>query len=76
MKTCDNTGDCRFEYACVLPSEITMSGEFDPNLPADERVARIIDLDSYKAEAKLCVALSPGSSQPDSVTLPEFDAGL
>ena len=57
MKTCDNTGDCRFEYACVLPSEITMSAEFDPNLPADERVARIIDLDSYKAEAKLCVAL-------------------
>jgi hypothetical protein len=76
MKTCDNTGSCRFEYACVLPAQITTNGEFDPNLPADERVARIIDLDAYKAEAKICVALAPGSPQPDALIRTELDAGL
>jgi hypothetical protein len=76
MKTCDNTGNCRLEYSCVLPNQITTTGGFDPNLPADERVARIIDLDAYKAEAKICVALTPGSDQPDALTQPGFDGGL
>jgi len=76
MKTCNNTGDCRFEYACVFPNQITMNGEFDPDLSVDERVARIIDLDAYKAEAKLCVALSPESPQPDALTQMELDGGL
>ena len=76
MKTCDNTGDCRFEYSCVLPANLTMNGEFDPELPVDERVARIIDLDAYKAEAKICVALSPGSPEPDALTQTELDGGL
>ena len=53
-----------------------MNGDFDPNLPADERVARIVDLDSDKAEAKICVALSPGSPQPESLTQTELDGGL
>jgi hypothetical protein len=74
MKTCNNTGDCRFEYTCVFPNQITMSGEFDPDLPVEDQVARIIDLDAYKAEAKICAALSPGSAQPDAQT--ELDGGL
>jgi hypothetical protein len=76
LKTCDNTGDCRLEYACVLPADITVNGEFDPNLPVEERVARIIDLDAYKAEAKICVALSPGSPQPEALMQTELDGGL
>ncbi|MBW1832467.1 MAG: hypothetical protein JRJ10_12350 [Deltaproteobacteria bacterium] len=78
MKTCGNTGDCgRIEYSCVLPNDITTTGEFDPNLPADERVARIIDLDSSRAESRICVALTPGSAQPDALTQPAgFDGGL
>lgn len=59
MKTCDNDGDCRGQYSCVFPNQITRDGEFDADLSADERVARIIDLDAYKAEAKICVALTP-----------------
>jgi hypothetical protein len=42
----------------------------------DERVARIIDLDAYKAEAKICVALSPGSPEPEALTQTELDGGL
>jgi len=76
MKTCDNTGNCRLEYSCVLPNQITANGEFDPELPADERVARIIDLEAFKAEAKICVALSPGSNQPEALTQSELDGGL
>jgi hypothetical protein len=53
-----------------------MDGDFDPNLPTDERVARIIDLEAYKAEAKICVALSPGSPQPDALIQTELDGGL
>jgi len=76
MKTCNDTGNCRFDYACVLPSQITMSGDYDPNLPADERVARIIDLDADTADDKICVALSPDSPQPDALTQAELDGGL
>jgi hypothetical protein len=76
MKTCDNTGDCRLEYTCVLPADITTSGELDPNLPVDERVARIIDLEAYKAEAKICVALTQESVEPDPPTQTELDGGL
>jgi hypothetical protein len=75
MKTCDDTGNCRVEYSCVFPDQITMSGGFAPEVPVDERVARIIDLESDKAEAKICVALSPGSN-PDALTQSELDAGL
>ncbi len=77
MKTCSSTGQCdRLEYACVFPNNITMTGEFDPDLPADERVARIIDLDAFRAEAKICVALTPGSAQPEALTETGFDGGL
>jgi len=76
MKTCDNTGDCRLEYTCVLPADITTSGEFDPNLPVDERVARIIDLEAYKAEAKICVALTQEGVEPDPPMQTELDGGL
>ena len=61
MKTCGGGVGCRFEYTCVLPSEITMTGDYAQDIPEEDRVARIIDLDSYKAEAKICVALSPES---------------
>ena len=53
-----------------------MSGDFDPDLRAEDRVARIIDLDAYKAEAKICVALSPGSPLPDALIQTELDGGL
>jgi hypothetical protein len=76
MKTCDNSSWCRIEYSCVLPANITTTGAFDPELPQDERVARIIDLDSYKAEAKICVALTPGSPLPEASIEPGFDGGL
>jgi len=76
MKICNDAGDCRLEYSCVLPSQITMDGEFDLELPANERVARIIDLEASKAEAKICVALSPGSDQPEALTQWELDGGL
>jgi hypothetical protein len=75
MKTCGNTGNCRLEYFCVFPDQITMSGGFDPMLPDDERVARIIDLEGDKADAKICAALSPGVD-PDALTQPQLDAGL
>jgi hypothetical protein len=75
MKTCDDTGNCRAEYSCVFPSQITMNGGFDPTLPEDERVARIIDLERYRADAKICVALTPGVD-PDALTQPQLDAGL
>lgn len=68
MKTCNGDGDCRFEYSCVFPNEITMSGGFDPNLPEDERVARIVDLQGNRASSKICVALEP-------VAAPEVDGG-
>jgi len=76
MKTCDYDGNCRAEYSCVFPNQITMSGGFDPDLPDDERVARIIDLEGNRAEAKICVALSPGVNPPDALPLGELDAGL
>jgi hypothetical protein len=59
MKTCGGDGDCRFEYRCRFPREITSTGEFDPNLPVNEQVARIIDLEGNRATAKICVALPP-----------------
>lgn len=77
MKTCNDSGDCRFEYSCVFPEEITVTGGLEPGLPEDERIARIIDLSANQAEAKICVALSPGVD-PDEVTgaAPELDGGL
>ena len=76
MKTCDDTGNCRLEYSCVFPNQITMSGGFDANLSEDERVARIIDLEGNQAEAKICVALTPGVEPPDALPGWELDAGL
>jgi len=76
MKTCDNTPDCRREYSCVLPANITQSGDIGENLPIEERVARIIDLDIFKAEAKICVALAPGVTVDSLESEPELDAGM
>ena len=73
MKTCDTTDNCRLQYSCVFPGEITTEGTFDPNLPSDERVARIIDLETFKAEAKICVALASDLlAEPPA----ELDGGL
>ncbi|NNE20061.1 MAG: hypothetical protein HKN10_16440 [Myxococcales bacterium] len=77
MKTCDNTGDCgRREYSCVLPENITQSGGFSQDLLLEERVARIIDLNLYKAEAKICVALTPGVTVDSLESESELDAGM
>jgi hydroxymethylglutaryl-CoA reductase len=79
MKTCNNSGNCRVEYSCVLPAQITTTGGFDPDLPAQDRVARIIDLNGNQTEAKICVALAPGVN-PDETTevtwASELDGGL
>lgn len=58
MKTCDADSWCRREYWCVFPSEINVAGEWEADLPFDERAARIIDLNENKASAKICTALS------------------
>ena len=58
MKTCDADSWCRGEYWCVFPSEINMEGEWEADLAFEERVARIIDLNEFKASAKICTALS------------------
>jgi hypothetical protein len=73
MKTCNNDGNCRSEYSCVLPAEINMNGEFEPNLPEDERVARIIDLEGAKTQSQICVALTPISSSAGTLAT---DGGL
>ena len=77
MKTCDDTSNCgRFEYSCVFPGSITQSGGWDPELATEDRVARIIDLNRYKAEAKICVALTPGVDPEASQSELELDAGM
>jgi len=73
MKTCNDTGNCRAQYSCVLPGQITASGGFVEE--GGQTVARIIDLDSYKAVAKICAALAPGTEVPSSLQY-ESDAGL
>jgi hypothetical protein len=73
MKTCNDSGNCRSAYSCVFPRQITASGGF--NEDGGEEVARIIDLDSYKAQAKICVALAPDTVVP-SLQQSELDAGL
>jgi len=76
MKTCGSNGDCRSEYSCVFPENITQNGGWDPNLPLEERTARIIDLEGNRADSKICVALTPGAN-PDVPALgPELDAGM
>jgi hypothetical protein len=76
MKTCGNNGDCRTEYSCVLPSTITQSGRWDPNLPLEDRAARIIDLEGNRADSKICVALTPGVIPDVPGLAPELDAGM
>lgn len=73
MKTCNNDGNCRSEYSCVFPEEINMNGEFEPDLPEAERVARIIDLQGSRTESQICVALTPAPT-PDAAF--GLDGGL
>jgi len=76
MKTCDDDGWCRSEYWCVFPSNINQEGEWEANLPQDERVARIIDLNQFKATAKICTALSAvPPSEEEREQLRETGAG-
>ena len=85
MKTCDNDSWCRGQYWCVFPDEINAEGEWESNLPLDERAARIIDLNQFRATAKICTALSepPPSEQERAAareaTAPfvsDFDGGI
>lgn len=73
MKTCGGDGDCRAEYWCQLPEDITSTGEVDENQFPTERVARIIDLEGNRATAKICVARPPGGEAGPGL---ELDAGL
>mgnify|MGYP001812216973 FL=1 len=68
MKTCE-IGWCRGGYSCVFPSRITQDGTVvDYDLDLEDRVARIIDLNTYKAEARICAAVTAAE--------PEIDAGM
>ena len=58
MQTCGGDGNCRNDYYCVLPSNINMAGEWEAEVPTDERVARIIDLSENLTTSKICTALS------------------
>ena len=58
MQGCSDDGICRGEYSCVLPANINMDGEWQADVPPDERIARVIDLDQVKASGKICVALT------------------
>ncbi len=60
MQTCAGDGNCRAEYSCVFPANINMDGQWQAEVPADERIARIIDLDQASASAKICTALVGG----------------
>lgn len=66
MQSCSDDGICRAEYSCVFPANIDMDGEWQANVPIDERIARIIDLDPAHARGKICVALS-AEPPPESV---------
>ena len=81
MKGCDGDGRCRSEYWCVLPENINLEGEWQAEIPPDERVARVVDLDSVRASGKICVALTtvpPDESfrNSEQEPLPERDAGI
>jgi len=76
MKTCNSSSNCRVQYSCVFPADITQSGGFDPNLPLEDRVARIIDLNRDQAESKICVALAEGVDPNALQSEPELDAGM
>ncbi|MDH4281228.1 MAG: hypothetical protein OEV36_01120 [Myxococcales bacterium] len=74
MKTCNDDGNCRVQYSCVFPEEISASGGFvEGGVPESDRVARIIDFEGRSAQSKICVALAPESQTP---TASEPDAGL
>ncbi len=77
MKTCGSNANCgRSEYSCAFPSGITRDGKYDPSLPLDERVARIVDLNRTRAESKICVALDPGVNPEALESVVEVDAGM
>jgi hypothetical protein len=63
MQSCSRDSSCRRDYSCVLPANINMGGEWQADVPADERIARVIDLNETRATGKICVALS--SPPPD-----------
>jgi len=85
MQGCSDDGICRGGYFCVLPANINMEGEWQAEVPVDERLARVIDLDEVKASGKICVALTqppPPESERNAVDdelgveASELDAGL
>lgn len=78
MKTCDADGDCRREYSCVFPEQIDMDGEFRIEVPPDERIARIIDLNEELVSSKICVALSsqPGFEETGSTVDTQWPTAL
>lgn len=79
MATCSNDGRCRSEYSCVLPSNINMAGEWQAEVPVEDRIARTIDLNEGKANSKICTALSapppPESVRDQETTDPEQSLG-
>jgi hypothetical protein len=85
MQGCASDGICRGGYWCVLPANIDMQGVWQPEVPSDERLARVIDLDEVKAAGKICVALTEeppsesvrnGEDQEQLANEDGLDAGL
>lgn len=89
MKTCDADSWCRGQYWCVFPDEINLDGKWEANLPPEERVARIVDLNQFRATAKICAALTvdpavdPGVTEQEraaaregTAAASEFDGGM
>ena len=75
MQGCSGDNICRAEYSCVLPANINQDGEWQADVPPDERIARVIDLDQTRAAGKICVALT-GNTPPESDRNAQTEASL
>ena len=75
MKPCSNDGNCRLAYLCALPSQITPEGTRSATeLPQEERIARIIDLEDDKASSMICAALVEDEPMRDAGVEPDTGA--
>jgi hypothetical protein len=57
METCSDDGICRGGYNCVRPAEIDSEGFWQLEVEPDDRIARIIDINT-NANSKICTALT------------------
>ncbi|MGB5811478.1 MAG: hypothetical protein WBG86_13150 [Polyangiales bacterium] len=82
MRGCRENSGCRDRggYSCVAPSRITANGESladtcRDNVPTDEQIARVIDLDAERSLASICTAVTEiAPTCPDGEPPPEEPA--